>query len=401
MKILFLSRWFPHPPDNGARMRVFHLLKGLARKHRVDLISFVEDSPSPESCEVLRGFLGEVLTVPYRAFQPGKLTALAGFFSPTPRSLLDTYSRAMADTVSRLAEKERYDLVIASELDMAPYARLVSGARKVLEELEVTKIARRSLDEPHPLRRLRYRLTWWKLSRYLGHLLNEFDGCTVVSEPEREAVMRCAPQLKKMAVIPNGVDLSFYQPADEKEMEPDSLIFTGAVSYRVNFEGLEYFTREIYPLILAERPGARLYVTGKTDPAPLERLNLREKIVFTGYLADLRPMLRRACVNVVPLLTGGGTRLKILEGWAAGTPIVSTSRGAEGLSFEDGRHLLIADLPGQFARAALRIMSDPALRASLRENGRALVETHYGWNAIVERLDDFLVEISSGESLRR
>lgn len=401
MKILFLSRWFPHPPDNGARMRVFHLLKGLARKHRVDLISFVEDPPSPDSCKVLKRFLGEVLTVPYRAFQPGKLTALAGFFSPTPRSLLDTYSRAMADTVSRLAEKERYDLVIASELDMAPYARLVSGARKVLEELEVTKIARRSLDEPHPLRRLRYRLTWWKLSRYLGHLLNEFDGCTVVSEPEREAVMRCAPQLKKMAVIPNGVDLSFYQPADEKEMEPDSLIFTGAVSYRVNFEGLEYFTREIYPLILAERPGARLYVTGKTDPAPLERLNLREKIVFTGYLADLRPMLRRACVNVVPLLTGGGTRLKILEGWAAGTPIVSTSRGAEGLSFEDGRHLLIADLPGQFARAALRIISDPALRASLRENGRALVETHYGWNTIVERLDDFLVEISSGESLRR
>jgi glycosyltransferase involved in cell wall biosynthesis len=401
VKILFLSRWFPHPPDNGARMRVFHLLKGLARKHRVDLISFVEDPPSSDSCEVLKRFLGEVLTVPYRAFQPGKLTALAGFFSPTPRSLLDTYSRVMADTVFRLAEKERYDLVIASELDMAPYARLVSGARKVLEELEVTKIARRSLDEPHPLRRLRYRLTWWKLSRYLGHLLNEFDGCTVVSEPEREAVMRCAPQLKKMAVIPNGVDLSFYQPADEKEMEPDSLIFTGAVSYRVNFEGLEYFTREIYPLILAERPGARLYVTGKTDPAPLERLNLREKIVFTGYLADLRPMLRRACVNVVPLLTGGGTRLKILEGWAAGTPIVSTSRGAEGLSFEDGRHLLIADLPGQFARAALRIISDPALRASLRENGRALVETHYGWNTIVERLDDFLVEISSGESLRR
>lgn len=400
MKILFLSRWFPHPPDNGARIRVLSLLRGLARKHRVDLISFVEDPPSPESCEVLREFLGEVLTVPYRAFQPGKLTALAGFFSPTPRSLLDTYSRAMADAVFRLAVKERYDLVIASELDMAPYARLVSGARKVLEELEVTKIARRSLDEPHLLRRLRYGLTWWKLSRYLVRLLGEFDGCTVVSELEREVVMRCAPQLKNMAVIPNGVDLSFYQPADEREMEPESLIFTGAVSYRVNFEGLEYFAREIYPLILAERPGARLYVTGKTDPAPLEQLNLREKMVFTGYLADLRPMLRRACVNVVPLLTGGGTRLKILEGWAAGTPIVSTSRGAEGLLFEDGRHLLIADQPGQFARAVLRILSDPALRASLRENGRALVETHYDWNAIVDRLDDFLVEISSGGSLR-
>lgn len=400
MKILFLSRWFPHPPDNGARIRVFSILKGLARKHRVDLISFIEAPPAPESCAVLREFLGEVLTVPYRGFQPGKLTALAGFFSPTPRSLLDTYSRAMADAVSRLALKERYDLVIASELDMAPYARLVSGAWKVLEELEVTKIARRALDESHPLRRLRYQLTWWKLSRYLGHLLEEFDGCTVVSEPEREVVVRCAPQLKHMAVIPNGVDLSFYQPADEKETEPESLIFTGAVSYRVNFEGLEYFTREIYPLILAERPGAHLYVTGKTDPAPLERLNLREKVVFTGYLADLRPVLRKACVNVVPLLTGGGTRLKILEGWAAGTPIVSTSRGAEGLAFEDGRHLLLADQPGQFARAVLRVFSDPVLRASLRENGRALVETHYGWNAIVDRLDDFLIEVSSGDPLR-
>lgn len=394
MRILFLSRWFPHPSDNGAKIRVYYLLKGLAENHSVDLISFTETAPSAKSFQVLQEFLIEVVAVPYKPFQPTRTKAIAGFFSEKPRSILDTYDSTFAKAVSDAALRQDYDLVIASQIDMALYARLVPTARKVLEELEITKILTTYIEEVHPLRRLRHRLTWWKLSRFIDQLLENYDGCTVVSELEREAVLRCSPQADHIAVIPNGVDTSYYQATNEADIEPDSMVFTGSVSYSVNFEALEYFAEQIFPIILARRPDTCLYVTGDTGQAPINRLKLRDRIIFTGYLPDIRPALRKACVNIVPLLLGGGTRLKILEGWAAGTPIVSTSRGAEGLNYLAGRDLLIADDPMEFASSVLRLLADPALRADLRANGRALVESAYDWHPIVGHLEEFLAIIN-------
>ena len=395
MKILFLSRWFPHPPDNGAKIRVYYLLKGLSQRHNVDLISFTENPPAAKSFQALREFLHEVIAVPYKPYQPTRTTALAGFFSEKPRSLIDTHNATFAQAVSDAASWQAYDLVIASQIDMALYARLVPTARKLLEELEITKILASYDGETHPLRRLRHGLTWWKLSRFVDQLLESYDGCTVVSELEREAVLRCSPHADRIAVIPNGVDTSYYQVTNESDIEPNNIVFTGSVSYFVNFEALKFFTEQIFPSILAGCPDARLYVTGDTGKAPIDHLNLRDKIIFTGYLPDIRPTMRKACVNIVPLLTGGGTRLKILEGWAAGTPIVSTSRGAEGLNYLAGRDLLIADDPGDFASSVLRLLADPVLRSDLRASGRALVEKAYDWQPIIGYLDEFITQLIS------
>jgi glycosyltransferase involved in cell wall biosynthesis len=394
MRILFLSRWFPHPPDNGAKIRVYYLLKGLAEHHSIDLISFTETAPSPKSFQALHEFLKEVVAVPYKPFQPTQTRAIVGFFSEKPRSILDTYNSTFARAVSDAALRQAYDLVIASQIDMVLYARLVPTARKMLEELEISKIFTTYMEEGHPLRKLRHGLTWWKLSRFVDQLLENYDGCTVVSELERKAVLRCSPQADHIAVIPNGVDTSYYQVTNEADIEPDSMIFTGSVSYSVNYEALEYFAEQIFPIILTKCPNTRLYVTGDTGQAPINRLKLRDRIIFTGYLSDIRPALRKACVNIVPLLLGGGTRLKILEGWAAGTPIVSTSRGAEGLNYVAGRDLLIADDPRGFASSVLRLLADPALRADLRANGRALVEKAYDWHPIVGSLEEFLTNIN-------
>ena len=230
MKILFLSRWFPYPPDNGAKIRVYHLLKGLAEQHSVDLIAFTDSAPSAKSFQALRAFLKEAIAVPYKPFQPTRTRALAGFFSEKPRSILDTYNSTFAQAVSDAASRQAYDLVIASQIDLALYARLVPTARKVLEELEITKIFNAYDRETHPMRKLRHGLTWWKLSRFIDQLLHSYDGCTVVSEPEREAVLRCSPLAGNVAVIPNGVDTSYYQVANEADIEPEQYYF-----YRFGF----------------------------------------------------------------------------------------------------------------------------------------------------------------------
>lgn len=392
MRILFLSRWFPYPPDNGARMRVYNLLTHLARHHAVDLISFTEERLEEEQLEEMQRSCRMISSIAYRPFQPGRMKAMLGLFSSRPRSVIDTFNQEMMDAVRKAASQGTYDVVIASQIDMAPYALAVPGARKLLEELEITKIYGLYAGERRPIRKLRNALTWIKLSRYVAGLLRWFDGCTVVSEPERAAVLKTAPGYQPLCVVPNGVNAGDYQRIDPDSLEPDSLIYSGALTYQANFEAVEYFLREIYPAILARRPKVKLYITGRTEGVPLEQLLHREQVVFTGYLQDIRPLLSRCWANVVPLVTGGGTRLKILESLAAGTPVVSTTKGVEGLELVPGRDLLIADAPADFAEAVLRMLDDRPLREQLASHGRAVVAANYDWQPIAQRFVSFIEE---------
>ncbi|HEB65696.1 MAG TPA: glycosyltransferase, partial [Chloroflexi bacterium] len=162
---------------------------------------------------------------------------------------------------------------------------------------------------------------------------------------------------------------------------------------------MAYFLRDIYPLVRALRPQVRLRITGKTDGVPVERLPLDEDVTLTGYVDDIRPVVARSWITVVPLRVGGGTRLKILESLALGTPVVSTSKGAEGLALEDGKHLLIADTPQAFSQAVVRLLEDPHLRARLGEAGRERVRQLYDWKQIGEVLRAYLRHIRENHAL--
>ncbi len=397
MKILFLSRWFPFPPDNGARIRVFNLLKGLAEHHQVDLIAFQESPVDPEQIKVLEGFLASVTSIPYKTFHPGRVRALLALFSDKPRSYIDAFNADFADKVREAVSNTRYDLVIASEIDMALYALMVDGVRKILEELEITKIYDRYQSESNLFLKLRHGLTWWKLSGFVAKLLSSFDGCTVVSELEKQAVHRCAPDYPNLIVLPNGVDIRHYQMTDAASIDPNALVYMGAITYPVNFEAVKFFVKEVFPEVLSKRPSTVLYVTGGTGDVPVDELLLDDRVIFTGYIDDIRVVLSKACVNVIPILTGGGTRLKVLEGFAAGTPIVSTSRGAEGLEIVPGKDFLLADEPGDFANAVVRLMEDAGLRAIVRANGRAVVEEKYDWQSINQQLETFILDLFCAE----
>lgn len=391
MRVLFLSRWMPYPPDNGAKIRIYQVLKALAARHSVDLISYHEDDVQPGALEALKKLCASVTLVRYRPFKPGRLRALLALFSPLPRSVVDTYNLELRQAVERAVAGTSYDMVIASEIDMAEYARRLGGVKKVLEELEVTKIRSAWQSETHPLRKLRAGLTWWKLQRYTAGLLADFDGVTVVSELERQAVAGQLPE--KVFVSPNGVDAAHYPPRTGDGL-PGLLIYTGAVSYRVNYEAVEFFLRDILPLVVARHPEARLLVTGRADAAAAQALGALGA-QFSGYLPDVRSALADAQINVIPLLTGGGTRLKLLEALAAGLPVVSTSAGAEGVDLRPGVDFLLADTPEAFAAALIRLLDEPELRRTLAENGRERARQRYDWQPILHALMDYLDEITA------
>jgi glycosyltransferase involved in cell wall biosynthesis len=160
-----------------------------------------------------------------------------------------------------------------------------------------------------------------------------------------------------------------------------------------NYDAMGFFLGDILPLIKKERPEVVLRITGKTAGVPLEQLPNVDDVIFTGYLDDVRPSVAQSWVSVVPLRVGGGTRLKILEAMALGTPVVSTSKGAEGLDVTLGENILIADTPSGFADATLHLLEDHGLRARLSENGRSLVRTRYDWAQIGEEFERLLSDI--------
>jgi glycosyltransferase involved in cell wall biosynthesis len=208
---------------------------------------------------------------------------------------------------------------------------------------------------------------------------------------ERERVLQVAPGYSSIGVIPNGVSIADHT-ASLDPPEADTLIYSGALTYKANFDAMDYFLREILPLIRIERPQVKLAITGKLDGVPVDRLPIagNDGVVLTGYLADIRPTIAQSWISVVPLRLGGGTRLKILESLALGTPVVATSKGVEGLDLVPERDILIADTPADFAASVLRLLQDASLREALSHNGRRTVETKYDWEIIGQQFNNFI-----------
>ncbi len=380
MQILFLASWLPYPPDNGSKIRTYHLLQALRRRHTVDVITFVNqaDIHHIPSAAIACGI---VQAVEKPVYHPSSRRAMLGYLSLQPRHVFDTYSPRMQRVVTQFLANRRYDAVVASQADTARYVPRQPGAVAIFEEVE-TSIIRDGYQQASSLvTRWRRWLTWQKTQRYMRELIGQFDACTVVSDLEKRNLRQVAPDYEPVHTIANGVDTDALRP-EVAEPEPDTLIYNGALTYSANMDAMRHFLDSIWPHIRAAEPGASLSITGRTDGVPLRDLALDAQVHITGYLDDIRPAVARAWACVVPLRIGGGTRLKILEAMALGTPVVSTSKGAEGLDVTDGIDILIADDPHSFARQTVRLLHDVGLRQRLATNARRLVEAKYSWQTI-------------------
>jgi glycosyltransferase involved in cell wall biosynthesis len=281
-------------------------------------------------------------------------------------------------------------------LTSASYHRYLRGLPALFEEIELGAFHDRLAAARSGWQLLRQRLTWAKLRRYLAHVLQDFRACTVVSTGEQrllsENVARCPP----IEVIPNCVTVSDYALGTTAP-QPDRLVFAGALSYAANADAVRWFLSEVYPRLKAHRPGVQLTITGDGGG---QRLAATDGVLQTGQVADVRPVVGSAWLSIAPILWGGGTRVKIIESMALGTPVVATTKAAEGLEVVDGEHLLLADAAPDFAQSIERLLFDPDLRRRLSANGRRLVEERYSWQVVGPRFLR-LVEEVAGETTRR
>ena len=386
MKLLVVSSWFPYPPDNGSKLRAFHLLSQLANHHDMTLLSFAELHEDADQ-SVLKDLCRDVRTVPGNPFKGAGALRARDLFSATPRSYVQTYSQRMQDLVD--AAVPHHDAALAFQFGAALYLARHSKIPRVFDEAEAGVIRDEFRSRPSGPARWRRGLTWWKFGHFVRRLVDAFERTTVVSEIERQHLAEAHCDLSALRIVPNGVDRQILK--QKNVPRPGRLIYPGSVTYSANLDAVRFFSAEILPLIKRARPTTFL-VTGSTSSLDVSDLIADGSVTFTGRVPDIAHLVAHSSVCVVPLRTGGGTRLKILEAMAVGTPVVTTTKGAEGLAVVHGENILIADSPDGFAREVLRVMDDFVLRARLAANGRRLVERLYTWDRIGNQLEIVISE---------
>lgn len=397
MKILFVSPWYPVPPDNGAKLRISNLLATLCTRHRVTLIAAHDPAvPPPLVWEGPLSACEKVIPVPWSP-QPVKGVArLLSFIWPKPAWVFFAPSPEMQAAIAQEVQLGSYNLIITYELSTLGYTSAWGQVPVVLEDVELGSYVAGPEAQNFTVR-ARKRLFAWKLRRALQQIMPRIAGCTVPSMTEYELLRQMVPAGPAVEIIENCLDGARYAGWTASP-KPQTLIFTGALTFRANYEAVSHFLAEIYPLIKKELPDARFCITGKHDGVTLPLAAQDPSVTIAGFVEDVRPLIASSWVSVVPLLTGGGTRFKILEALALGAPVVSTSKGAEGLEVVAGEHLLIADSPADFAAAVVKLCRDHTLHARLSEAGRRFVLEHHTWEGVAPRYLALVERVAQGHA---
>lgn len=367
-------------------MRVYQLAREIGTRHDVTLLSYVEPGAQAD-VERLRGELDvEVVERSARSFAAKRMAQVVSAASRQPFSCRAIYSAEMQRAIDDLCGARKFDVVQLESSVLCTF-RIPRGPRLILDEhnIEYEVFERMHESERSLPRRSFNRLEYVRFRQFEQRWWRRVDGCAVTSEREQRIVRRFAPDTPT-AVVANGVDLDYFRPWDVAP-DPQTAVFNGVLDYRPNVDAAYYLADEIWPLVLERCPGAQLTIVGRGESAELRRLR-RPAIVVTGEVPDVRPYLAKAAVVLVPIRMGGGTRLKVVEGLAMGKAMVSTSLGCEGVDVHDGEHLMVADAPGRFAAAVVRLFEDPPLARALGSAGRTRMEQEYSWELAGARLEE-------------
>jgi glycosyltransferase involved in cell wall biosynthesis len=379
MNILFLSTWFPYPPNNGSKIRANYILKALALNHHVTAVSFQQPNElagdnQKELVDVPKNI--DIHTVTVDPFRYVMVPQVIKYVSPIPVACWP--SENMRNLVRKLTQTKQFDVVVAFQLPVAQYGLQIKHVPRVFD-LDVSFSFQRHIQLESSSNMLS-KMGLRKAFLYEKRVLQQYDVCTLVSDIETEYFRKKISSVR-FETNPNGVDCAHNQ-VGLALARPNSLVYNGALTYSANYDAMRYFLAEVWPLVCAEIPEVVLTITGSTKGVDLAGLALTDNVVLSGYVNDIRLVVAEAAICVVPLREGGGTRLKILEAMALGTPVVATSKGAEGLVAQDGVHLLLADRPELFAQQVIRLLRDEPLRNKLAGQARQLVEAQYDWQQI-------------------
>lgn len=394
MRILWILRTCPYPANDGEKIRVFNLLRNLSH-HEITLVFRVMSDDEIAGARYLRNFCRDVkwVHIPRPSSNLTRMKWVLPFlFSSYPLDLATVYFKEIAGTIQRLCAEISYDIVQIEHSSQSIYLDHVVFRNRPLKIVTMHNIDyirnERILENmPFGVYKLFYYVNHLRYKKWELSSLRRYDLILTVSETDRDTLLREDGSLP-VCIVPNGVDVERYAAVDGlRSAAAHSLVFVASMDSASNNDGAVYFLDSVFPLVRSRYPDACIHLVGRRPGRQLSAYHNNADVFVTGEVADVLPYYAKAAVTVVPLRSGGGTRLKILEAMAAGVPVVSTSVGCEGLAVEDKVHLLIADDPVTFADRIALLFENRELAATIASNARELVRARYDWKQIAKTSD--------------
>jgi glycosyltransferase involved in cell wall biosynthesis len=396
MNVLVLTPYVAWPLDHGGRIRSHHVLRALAKEHEVVNLAVARSPREREDAEELEkvGLTVRPGLVPVPDLAPpakrlAKWTSLALGRSSLLRRW---WSEDFAALVREAATRTRFDLVVLDSLWMDAYRPLIDGIPYLASTHNVESDVLLDVAERESgLRRAVLGRDARLLQRREAAWAAGASATVAVSEDDAARFRALAPGAR-VSVIENGIDADATRPLPPPPSD-GPLLFVGSFDYDANVEAAEFLVRDILPRLREHASASSVVIAGRRPPTRVAELALTAGVEVVANPPDLEPHYLRASAVVVPIRTGGGTRIKILEALAWGRPVVTTTPGVRGLGVAHETHLLVADDPAGIAAAVARLRSEPALAARLAAAGRAFVEAHHAWSALEGRLRELVGSI--------
>lgn len=397
MKILFLTLIVPYPPDAGPRIKTWHVLRFLSEKgYSITLLTFVRKEEE-KYLPYLHQVCERVFAIPIQRSKIRDVLALTKSLLGGLPFLIERDSRpAMTKTAKELLQQELFDVIHIDQVNMAQFILDNNGyhssSKTIFDAHNATWLILERMRTTAPaLLKPIITLEAKKLRNYENQLVQKVDHVLTVTENDRQLLIENPDDenLKsKFHVIPIAVNTHELRTMVRKEGS-NQILTIGSLNYPPNADGIRWFLRDIFPEIKRQKPEAALTIIGKNPPKDFFTLAspFGDTIQITGYVEDLTPYLENSALMVVPVLAGGGMRVRILEAFSRGIPVVTTSIGLEGIDAENGRDVIVEDDPIEFANAVVALLENPAEQRRLASNARDLVTTLYDWKAVLQELD--------------
>lgn len=393
LNIVVVAPRFPYPLDKGDRLTVFNFLKYFSEQHQVSLICFLEPGQEPEWRSKVEPFCRRVEIVPLRRSR-AYVNSLLGLLGRTPLQACYYSDPAMCRVVRQVVNEIRPDILYAHTIRVGQYVVSHGACARVLAlQVSMTLNYRRLAEHASGLfSKMLYSVEHQKLRAFEAEFARRFDRVLLISRYDLRAIEQKMP-LDNVFFSPHGVDFAYFSPDTRGQKEPNTLVFTGNMSYTPNVDAALSFCKEILPLVRAQVPDVKLYIVG-SDPAPrIQALRQIPSVEVTGQVPDLRVYMNRAQVAIDPLRVGAGLQNKVLEGMSMGLPMVITPVANEGIQAADQENVLIADSARDFADRIVSLLRDSVQRARLGAAARDFIVQNWSWEKHFGDLEQMFIRL--------
>lgn len=392
-----LTPYLPYPLLSGGQIRTYNLLKKLANKHEVTLFALIKDEEEKKYIPELQKYCTAV-----RVFKRSKTpftikniitTAFSSFPFLVIRNLVPEVSQAIKEEI----EQQHYDLIHAETFYMMPHIPKSVTLPIILVEQTIEYLGYESYAQKAPsILRPLLNVDIRKIKHWEKHYWNACETLIVMSQDDKEYIEKEIGEEKKIEVVANGVDASWF--AEKKRQLPSepTVLSVGTFKWLPNVEAVNFLIHKVWPHIKKSLPSAKLWIVGNAPTKEIQQIAERQKdIIVSGRIPDIRDAFSQAHVLVAPVFSGKGTRYKIIEALASGTPVVATPTAVEGLNIVHKKHALIGTTADEIASLTLELLNDTSLQDKLAKNGRTYISQYFDWNLIAKKLDTIYQKIGA------